>query len=116
MVNLMIVKVRGNNRAFHIVCGVLYRGKGIDVLSMRKHHNASGMLPCGSSDSGQTLHKAVNLCISLLLSSFFVVILNHAVGGLFGERTDGPGLKGIFLTENRSGVGMRFRLVLSREV
>ena len=116
MVNLMIVKVRGNNRAFHIICGVLYRGKGIDVLSMRKNHNASGMLPCGSSDSGQALHKAINLRISLLLSSFFVVILNHAVGGLFGERTDGPGLKGIFLTENCSGVSMCFSLILTGEV
>ena len=116
MVNLMIVKVRGNNRAFHIICGVLHRGKGIDVFSMGKHHNAPGMLPCGSSDSGQALHKAINLCISLLLSSFFVVILNHAVGGLFGKRTDGPGLKGIFLAENCSGVSMCFRLILAGEV
>ena len=113
MVNLMIVKVRGNNRAFHIICGVLHRGKGIDVLSMGKHDNSSGMLSCSSPDSGQALHKAINLRISLLLSFFFVVILNHAVGGLFGECTDGPGLKGIFLTENRSGVGMRLRLIFS---
>ena len=113
MVNLMIVKVRGNNRAFHIICGVLYRGKGIDVLSVGKHNNAAWMLPCSSPDSGQALHKAINLRISLLFSSFFVVILNHAVGGLFGERTDGPGLKGIFLAENRSGVGMRLRLIFS---
>ena len=112
----MIVKVRGNNRAFHIICGVLYRGKGIDVLTVGKNNNASGMLPCSSPDSGQALHKAINLRISLLFSSFFVVILNHAVGGLFGERTDGPGLKGIFLAENRSGVSMCFRLILAGEV
>ena len=116
MVNLMIVKVRGNNRAFHIICGMLHRSKGIDVLSVGKHDNASGMLPCGSSDSGQPLHKAIYLRISLLLSSFFVVILDHPVGGLFGKGTDCSGLKSIFLAENRSGVGMCFRLVLSREV
>ena len=116
MVNLMIVKVRGNNRAFHIICGMLHRGKGIDVLSMGKHDNAAGMLSCSSPDSGQPLHKAINLRISLLFSSFFVVILNHAVGGFFGERTDCPGLKGIFLAENRSGVGMCLCLILSREV
>ena len=116
MVNLMIVKVRGNNRAFHIICGVLYRGKGIDVLTVGKNNNASGMLPCGSSDSGQALHKAINLRISLLFSSFFVVILNHTVGGLFGKRTDCSGLKGIFFSENRSGVGMCLCLILSGEV
>ena len=116
MVNLMIVKMRGNNRAFHIICGMLHRGKGIDVLSVGKHDNAAGVLPCSSPDSGQTLHKAINLRISLLFSSFFVVILDHPVGGLFGKGTDGPGLKGIFLAENRSGVGMCLRLILSREV
>ena len=116
MVNLMIVKMRGNNRAFHIICGMLHRSKGIDVLSVGKHDNSSGMLPCSSPDSRQPLHKAINLRISLLLSSFFIVILDHTVGGLLGKSTDCSGLKGIFLAENRSGVGMCFRLILTGEV
>ena len=54
MVDFMVVKVGSDNGAFRVVGRMLYRGKGIDILSVGKHHNSSRMLSGGSSDSGDS--------------------------------------------------------------
>ena len=116
MVNLMVVKVGGNNGTFRIIGRMLYRCKGIDILSVGKHHNTAGMLSGGSSDSGDSRYQTIQLRSSLLFSPLFIKFLNHTIGGFFSQSTDSSRLVGIFLSKNGSGIGMGSGLIFSGEV
>ena len=83
MVDFMVVKVGSYNGAFRVVGRMLYRGKGIDILSVGKHHNSSRMLSGGSSDSGDSCYQTIQFCSSLLLPPLFIKFLNHTIGGFF---------------------------------
>ena len=116
VVNLMVVKVGGNNGTFRIIGRMLYRRKGIDILSVGKHHNTAGMLSGGSSDSGDSRYQTIQLRSSLLFSPLFIKFLNHTIGGFFSQSTDSSRLVGIFLSENGSGISMSSGLIFSGEV
>src|SRR5699024_1906003 len=79
-----------NDIRIHIICRMLHRGKGVDVLTVRKNDNSSRMLPCTSPDSRTSLYDPVDLTVSLPAAPLFIIVLHKSECGLVRQGTDGP--------------------------
>ena len=106
----------GDDIRRHIVGGVLYRGKGIDVLPHRQNHDAAGMLPCAPADAGTASHNAVNLTHPLMPAPLLIIFFYIAVSRLVRQRADGACAVRLAVAENHFRIFMRLTLVLTREI
>ena len=78
VVDGMIVKVGCDNVRRHIVGRMLYRSKGVDILTVGKNNDSSRVLPRTSADSSTSLHDPVNFAIPLSASPFLIIILHKS--------------------------------------
>ena len=116
MVDFMIIEMGGDDGGLHIISRMLYRCKCIDLLTVRKYYDSSGVLTGGTAHSHAPLNQTVYFCGSFFNSLFFIVFFDHSVGCFICKGTYGSCLKGVALSENDSGVGMSLCLVFSRKV
>jgi len=86
---------------------VLDRCKGKNVLSYRKYDDTARMLSGRSSHAHTTLYDTVDLTISLVYATFFIIILDVTKSGLISKRTDRTRLKGLAFPKDNLGVFMR---------
>ncbi len=106
----------GDDIRRHIVCGMLYRGKRVDVLPHWQHHNAARMLPGTPADAGASRHNAVDLAHPLMPAALFVIVFHVAEGSLVRQRADGARPVRLPAAKNHFRIFMRLTLVLSRKV
>ena len=112
----MIVKVGRYGGSRHIVGRVLHRSKGINLLSQRKHDNASGMLACGTAHAYAALDDPVDLTVALSGSPFLIIFFYIAKGRLICQSTDGTCPEGLTFSKNNLCVIMSLTLVLTGKV
>ena len=112
----MIVKVGCDNVRRHIVGRMLYRSKGVDILTVGKNNDSSRVLPRTSADSSTSLHDPVNFAIPLSASPFLIIILHKSKGRLICQGSDGPGTEGLSLSKNNLSILMRVTLIVSGEI
>ena len=116
MVNRVIVKMSCDDISCHIVRRMLHRGKGIDILTHRKHDDTAGMLPCAPSNAGTPSHNTVNLAISLPLSPLLVIIFHIAECRFVRQGRNGSCTIRLTSAKNNFRIFMRLTLILSRKV
>ena len=112
----MIIKMRSNNIAVHIICRVLNRCKFLNIPSDGKNNNSSRMLSCGTSYPCTALHNSVDFAITLSLSTFFIIVLDITKSCFLCQRTDCSRLKCLPRTENNLNVTVRFSLIITGKV
>ena len=100
----------------HIVCRMLDRRKGVNILAHRKNNDSSRVLSGTSSDTRTTAYDTVNLTATFLDSSFFVIILNISIGSFIRQSSDCTGTVCLSRSENNFGIFMCLTLVFTREV
>ena len=106
MVYGVIVKMGGNNIRRHIICRMLHRRKGMNLLSVRQHHNTAGMLPRRTPHPDTALNYPVNFTVALMAPMLFKIIFHIAEGRLISQGSDGPGPEGL------SGAEYHFRVFM----
>ena len=116
MVNGMIVKVSGNGIRGHIVGGMLYRRKRIDILPQGQHYDTAGVLSGTAPYSHTSRHDAVNLAVSLVFSPFFKVVLHISECRLIRQRRYGSRAEGLSRAKDNLRIFMSLGLILSGEV
>ena len=65
VVDGMVIEMRRYRVRRHIVCRMLHRGKGIDLLSDRQNNDTARMLSGGPAHADTALHDPVDLTVSL---------------------------------------------------
>ena len=113
VVNGVVIEMGGNSLRSHIVRRVLHRGKGIDLLPMGQHDNASRMLSGRSPDADAACDNPVDLAAPLALSPLLIVFFHISKGRLICQSTDGSGPEGLPLAENDLRVVVGPALILS---
>ena len=108
--------MRSNNIRSHIVCRMLHRGKGINVLPQRKYNNATRMLSGTSTNTGAPLTNTVNLAATFMTATFFVIFFYISIGSLICKGTYGTCSIGLSCTKNYFGIFMSLRLIFTGEV
>ena len=112
----MIIKMCRDDITVFVICRMLYRCKFLNFLTYRKNDDTARMLSGRSSDTGASLNDTVDLAVTLMLSSFFIVVFNITERCFFRKRTDGSCLEGLAFSENNLCISMRIRLIFTREV
>ena len=116
MINGVVIKMRRDDPALHIVSRMLYRSKFIDVMTVRKHHNTAGMLPGTAPDPGAAYRDPLNLTAALPLLTFLIIILYKSISRLVSQRADRSRLKSVSFTEQDFCVFMGLCLIISGKV
>ena len=112
----MIIKMGGYHAAFRLVGRVLDRREGINIFSLRQHHNAPGMLARGLSGSLQAHGNALDLAAALRHVPLFKIFISIGLGGLLRYAQHSSRFKGITLAEEHLRIFMGLVLELSGEV
>ena len=97
MIDRMIFKMGGNDRGLGVICRVLDRCEGIDLLILRQHDHSSRMLTGGTLHPDTAIRDPFNLAVTLMNIPFLIELLRHAVGGLLCDTANGSGTKGMSL-------------------
>ena len=108
MINGVVIKMRRDDSALHIVSRMLYRSKFIDVMTVRKHHNTAGMLSCTAPDPGTAYRDPLNLTASLPLLALLIIIFYKSISRLVSQRANRSRLKSVSFTEQDFCVFMAF--------
>ena len=116
MVDGVIIEMGRYNIRSHIICRMLHRSKGINVLPQRQYDDTTGMLSRTPSDSCTSLHNPVNLTGPFSCAPFFIIILYISERGFICQGSNGPGSIGLSGSEDDLRVFMCVTLVISREV
>ena len=116
VVDGMIVEMSGHDIRIHIICRMLYRRKGIDLLPERKHDDTARMLPGASADPRTAKHDTVNLTFAFALSPLDKIILHIAKRRLIRQRPDGSCPIGLASPEYDLRIFMRKTLIISGEI
>ena len=116
VVNGMVIEVGRYRIRCHIVCGMLHRGKGVDLLSQRQHNDAARMLSGASSDSRTARDDPVDLTGTLLVAALLIIVFHIAKGGLIRQRGDGSGAEGLSGAEDYLRIFMGLTLVFTGKV
>ena len=112
----MVIEMRRNDIACHIIGRMLDRRKGMYFLSVRKNDDSSGML------SGRTLYSdtsgnySVDFTVPFTFALFLEIFFDISVHCLVGKRTYRSGFKCLTLAENNLDVGMGFCLIFTGEI
>ena len=112
----MVIKMRRDNIGIHIICRMLYRGEGIDIFTERKNDDTARMLSGGSPDTRTSLYDPVDLAVSLVHATLFVIIFHITERCLVRQRTDGSGTEGLSRTEDNLCIFVCLTLVLTGEI
>ena len=72
----MIVEMCRDDITVFVVCRMLYRCEFLDLYTYRKNDDSTRMLACRSSDSRTALDDPVDLAVTLVLATLFVIILD----------------------------------------
>ena len=116
MVDGMVIKVRRHNIRCRIICRMLHRSKGINILPQGKYDNSSRMLSGTSSDSGTSLHDPVNFADTLSRTPLLIIIAHKSKCRLIRQRTDGSGTVSLPVTENNLRIFVGITLVVTGEI
>ena len=100
----MVVKMRCRDVNGHIIRRMLYRSKGINLLTHRQHNYTTRMLSRSTSNTDTALHYPVYLAISLSDTALLIIVFNVSKCGLVSKCTYGSGFKGLALSENNLGI------------
>ena len=100
----------------HVICRVLHRGKGINLLSQRKYDNTARVLAGSPLYTHTALNQPVDLAVSLLLAPLLIVFLNVSVSGLVCQGAYRSRTEGLSFTEDNFRIVMGLTLVLTGEV
>ena len=112
----MVIEMGRYRIRCHIVCRMLHRGKGVDVLSHGKHDDTAGMLSGTSPDAGTALGNPVDFTGSLVDASLLIVVLYITECGFVRKGRNGTGTEGLSGAENNFRVFVRLTLVFTGEV
>ena len=116
MIDGMIVKMRGHDICGHIIRRMLYRGKGIDILSQRQYNNAARVLSRAAPDAGAAHNDPVDLTVPFPCTPLFIIPLHISICRLVRQRADGACPIGLACPEDYLRVLMGFALILSGEI
>ena len=116
MVDGVIIKMSSDDIRRHIVCRMLNRREGIDVLPHRQHYNTARMLAGTSSDTCAPLHDPVDLAVPLMDLMFIIIFLYIAKRSLIRHGSDGPRPVGLSVAKDHLRVFMGFTLVFPRKI
>ena len=95
---------------------MLYRRKGIDLLSDRKDNDASRMLSGRPSHADTALHDPVDLTVSFADFPLLIILFYITECCLVCERTDRPGTERLTRAENNLGIFMCLTLIITGEI
>ena len=115
-INGMIVKMGSYYIRIRIIRRMLNRSKGINVFTKRKNDNSARMLSGRSSDTGTSLHDPVNLAVSFMNSSFFIIIFYIAESSLIRQRTNRSRTECLSCSEDNLRIFMCLTLIFSRKI
>ena len=96
----MVVKMRCRDVNGHIIRRMLYRSKGINLLTHWKHDYTTRMLSRSTAHTDTALHYPVYLAVSLSDTALLIIVFNVSKCGLVSKCTYGSGFKGLALSEN----------------
>ena len=99
-----------------VICRMLYRSKFLNFLTYRKNNDTARVLSCRSSDTGASLNDPVNLTVTLMLSTFFIIIFHITECCFFCKCADGSCLECLTLTENNLRITMGICLIFTGEI
>ena len=116
MIDRVIVKVRCDRVRRHIVCRVLHRREGIDLLPHRQHHDAARMLSRGAPHAHAALHDAVDLARALVLPALLIVVPDIAKRRLVRQRADRPRTECLPVSKDHFRIFVRLALILPGEI
>ncbi len=116
MIDLMVVKVGGDNGCLHIVGRALDRSEGIDRPPHRQHDNSPGMLSGSAPHPDTALQEPLNLFVSLMDLLLVKIFTDIAIGRLIGQRTDSPGTEGLSCAKDDFRIIVSLTLVFTREI
>ena len=112
----MVIKMRRDNIARHIVRRMLDRCEPVDIHAFRQNDYASRMLTGRSPNADAALCKPLKLTV-LFRNAFILKIMpGQSVGRLFRDRTDRPGLECLSLAEDDLGISLRNPLLIAGEI
>ena len=115
-VNRMIIKMCCDNITVHIIGRMLNRSKLLNLFSHRKYDNSSRMLSGSPSHTGAALDNTVNLTVTLMYSTFLIIIFHIAKGCFLSKCTNGACLEGLALSKNNLCISVGIRLIFSGKV
>ena len=116
VLHAVVFKMGGNGVAVGVVGGVLHGGEVLHVHVVGHHHQTAGVLAGGAAHTHTALCQTVHLGIGGGLALLLQILLHHAEGGLFRQRTDGARPEHLGLAEHFDGVAVGAGLILAGEV
>ena len=116
VVDGMVIEMCRYRICRHIVCGMLHRRKGVDVLSHRQNDNTAGVLSRASAHARTALYNPVDFAVSLLASAFFKIIFHITERRLIRQRADRTGTERLSCAENNFRIFMRLTLIFAGKV
>ena len=115
-IDRMVIKMGGDNIGIHIICRMLYRSEGVDIFTKRKNDDTARMLSGGTTDTCASLHDPVDLAVSLVHTTLFVIIFHITERCLIRQRTDRSGTESLSRTKDYFCIFMCLTLILTGEV
>ena len=116
VVDRVIIEMRRDRVRRHIIRRMLYRCKGINLLSDRKDNDASRMLSGRPSHANTALHDPVDLTVSFADFPLLIILFYITEGCLVRERTDRPGTERLTCAKNNFGIFMCLTLIITGEI
>ena len=116
MVNGMIIKMRCYCPGRLVIGRMLYRRKGINLLSQRHDDDAARMLSRRPPDTDTAGSKTSQFTAPFLNLMVLKITSGITVGRLFRQRTDRSSSEGLTFTENNLCVIVGLALVFTGEV
>ena len=112
----MIVEMCRDDITVFVVCRMLYRCEFLDLYTYRKNDDSTRMLACRSSDSRTALDDPVDLAVTLVLATLFVIILDITECRFLCQGTNRTSLECLTFSEDNLCISVRIRLIFSGEV
>ena len=112
----MIIKMCRDDITVFVICRMLHRCKFLNLLTNRKNNDTARMLSGRSSDTGTSLYDTVDLTVTFVLSTFFVVVFHITKRCFFRKCTDGSCLECLTLSKNNLCITMGICLIFTGEV
>ena len=116
VVDGMVIEMGRYRICCHIVCGMLHRRKGVDVLSHRQNDDTAGMLSRASAHARTALYNPVDFAVSLLASALFKIIFHITKRRLIRQCADRTGTERLSCAENNFRIFMRLTLIFAGKV
>ena len=116
MVDGVIVKMGGDDIRTGIICRVLHRRKGVDVLPVGQDDDSSRVLAGTAADAGTSLHDPIDLAVPFALPPLLVIVFHIAKRGLVRQSGNGPRPEGLSGAEDHFRIFVGAALVIPGEI